>query len=141
VVRVTADTNILISGLNFRGGKPFQLLELARTGKINLTVSDAILDEMSEVLARKFGFSAEDVAEARMRIGAMARTVRPAVRLEVIKEDPDDDRILECAVAGGADYIVTGDKDLLRLRRYDSIRILSVADFLDATRALGRMEI
>jgi predicted nucleic acid-binding protein len=46
VLRVTADTNILVSGLNFRGGKPFQILELARTGKINLTVSEAILNEM-----------------------------------------------------------------------------------------------
>jgi hypothetical protein len=53
VLRVTADTNILISGLNFRGGKPFQLLELAREGKINLTVSEAILDETADVLARK----------------------------------------------------------------------------------------
>jgi predicted nucleic acid-binding protein len=50
VLRVTADTNILISGLNFRGGKPFQLLELAREGKINLTVSEAILDDTAEVL-------------------------------------------------------------------------------------------
>jgi len=49
----------------------------------------------------------------------------------VIKEDPPDNRVLECAVSAGSDYIVTGDKDLLRLGRYDAIRILSVADFLD----------
>ena len=54
MLRVTADTNIFISGLVFRSGKPFQFLERARAGKINLTVSEAILDEIEEVLARKF---------------------------------------------------------------------------------------
>lgn len=82
MLRVTADTNIVISGLNFPKGKPFQFLELARVGKINLTVSDAILDE---------------IAEARKRITSIARTVKPAVQLEIINEDPPDNRILECA--------------------------------------------
>ncbi len=53
MLRVTADTNILVSGLNFRRGKPFELLELARTGKILLAISDAILDEMADVLRRE----------------------------------------------------------------------------------------
>jgi predicted nucleic acid-binding protein len=53
------------------------------------------------------------------------------VSLAVIKDDPDDDRILECAANSGSDYIITGDKDLLRLGQYDSIRILNVSDFLD----------
>jgi predicted nucleic acid-binding protein len=56
------------------------------------------------------------------------------VQLDVIKEDPDDDRILECAVSAGSEFIVTGDKDLLRLGRYDSIRILTVSEFLDLPR-------
>jgi len=121
LLRVTADTNILISGLNFRGGKPFQFLELAREGKIDLTVSGAILDEMADVLARKFDFTPEEIADARKRIAGMARTVRPAVQIDVIKEDPPDNRILECAVAAGSEFIVTGDKDLLPPARYDSI--------------------
>jgi len=134
VIRVTADTNILISGIIFSRGKPFQLLELAREGKINLTVSDAILDEMADVLPRKFNFSLKGVEEARRRIQAMARTVTPGVRLDVIKEDPPDNRVWECAVSSGADYIVTRDKDPLRLDRYDAIPIVSVADFLELER-------
>jgi uncharacterized protein len=131
VLRVTADTNILISALIFPGGKPFQLLELAREGKINLTVSEAILDEMAGVLARKFNWQAEEIAAGRKWITEMARTVKPAVRLDIIKEDPPDNRILECASTAGSDYIVSGDKDLLRLGRYDSIRIVRVAEFLE----------
>jgi uncharacterized protein len=129
VLRVTADTNILISGMIFPRGKPFQLLELVREGKINLTVSGAILDEMADVLARKFAWPPEDITEARRRVQQMARTVTPAAQLDVVKEDPDDNRILECAVSAGSDYVVTGDNH--RLRRYDAIRILSVADFLE----------
>ena len=60
----------------------------------------------------------------------MARTVTPAVQLDVVWEDPPDNRILECAVSAGSDYIVSGDKDLLRLGRYDAIRILTPSDFL-----------
>jgi uncharacterized protein len=137
VIRVTADTNIFVSALNYSGGKPSQFLDLAREGKINLTVSEAILDELAEVLQRRFRFSDTDVAEARESIMDMARTIRPAVQLDVIKEDPDDNKILECAVASGSDYIVSGDKDLLRLQRYDSIRILTVSDFLDLMQAQG----
>ena len=60
------------------------------------------------------------------------------MQLSIIKEDPDDDRILECAVSAGAEYIVTGDKDLLRLKQYDSIRIVNVADFLDVVQGRQR---
>jgi len=72
VLRVTADTNILVSGLNFRGGKPFQLLQLARAGKINLTISEPILAEVEDVLARKFAWPQEDIAGARGRLQQMA---------------------------------------------------------------------
>jgi putative PIN family toxin of toxin-antitoxin system len=133
VLRVTADTNILISGLNFKRGKPFELLELARTGKISLAVSESILREMEDVLRRKFGWNDEDIADGRKRITAMARTVKPTVRLDVIKEDPDDNKILECASSSSSDFIVSGDKDLLRLGHYDSVRILNVSDFLVLT--------
>jgi len=138
VIRVTADTNILISGLNFSGGKPFAFLELAREGKINVTVSEPILDEMADVLARKFDFTPERIEKARKFITGMARVVTPAVQLDVIKEDPDDNRMLECAVSAGSDYIVSGDKDLLRLGRYDAIRILTVSDFLDVVKGQAR---
>jgi putative PIN family toxin of toxin-antitoxin system len=86
---------------------------------------------MTGVLARKFNFSPEDINEASRRIMTIARMVTPSVRLDVIKEDPPDNRVLECAVSSGADYLVTGDKDLLRLGRYDSISIITPSGFLD----------
>jgi uncharacterized protein len=94
-------------------------------------VSEAVLDEMAAVLARKFDFTPDEVAVARKWITSMARTVNPAVQLDVIKEDPPDNRVLECAVTAGSDFIVTGDKELLTLGQHDAMRIVSVADFLE----------
>jgi uncharacterized protein len=138
VIRVTADSNVFISALMYPGGKPSQLIDLAREGKINLTVSEAILDEIADVLARKFNFTPERLAVARSFITDIARTINPSVRLDVIKEDPDDDKILECAVAAGSDFIVSGDNDLLRLGHYDSMTILNVSDFLARARGQER---
>ena len=132
MLRVTADTNILVSGLVYRRGKPYDFLRMALDGTINLTVSQHILDEMADVLARKFDATPEEVAEATL---IFVMPPGPAVELDVITEDPADNRILECAVAAGSDYIVTGDKDLLRLGSYDSIKILTVSDFLNVGRA------
>lgn len=137
MLRVTADTNILISGLVYRRGMPYDLLRMAIDGTISLTVSQHILDEMADVLARKFDATPEEIAEANGIVRDAARIVQPAVQLDVIKEDPPDNRIIECAVSAGADYIVTGDKDLLRLGTYDSITILTVSDLLKVARGQG----
>ena len=81
MLKVTADTNVLVSGLTFGRGKPFQLLQLALEEQINLTTSKEIIDETVSVLTRKFGASAENVAEATAIIREAARTVRPSVEL------------------------------------------------------------
>jgi uncharacterized protein len=138
VLKVTADTNVLVSGLAYRRGKPYELIQMARAGEIALTVSQPILDELAVVLARKFSATPADVAEADGIVRGAARVVTPAVTLDVINEDPPDNRILECAVTGGSEYIVTGDKDLLRLKQYDSIRIVNVANFMAELKGLGR---
>ena len=131
MIRVTADTNIIVSGLVYRRGKPYALLQRALSGEISPTVSQPILHEMADVLVRKFDATPEEVAEAQQIICVAARTVKPAVQLDVIKEDPDDDRIFDCAVSARSDYMVTGDNHPLRLGVYNGIRILSISDFLD----------
>ncbi len=135
MLRVTADTNILVSGLAYWRGKPYEFLRIALDGTINLTISQHILNEMADVLARKFYATPEEIAEATLIVRDAARVVAPVVQLDVIREDPADNRILECAVTAGSDYIVTGDKDLPRLGTYDSIKILTVSDFLNVGRA------
>lgn len=84
MLRVTADSNIYVSALSTARGNPYQFLRLARAGKIRLAVSDAILDEVADVLARKFGWPQEHIDEARGQIERFAEKVRPAVFLAVV---------------------------------------------------------
>lgn len=115
MLRVTADTNLYISALNF-GGKPEQLLRLAKARLIQLVISDAILAEMAKVLrGEKFSWPELEIQKAQQEITAMCEMVQPTERLSIITEDPSDNRILECAAAGQVDCIVSGDGHLLKL--------------------------
>lgn len=131
---VTADTNIYISGLNF-SGPPRQFLNLARAGGIRLAISEAVMEETLRVLREKFHWPEDALREAAANINEFTERVRPSQLVDVIQEDPADNRILECAIAANSDFIVTGDRHLLRLERYGSIRITKVADFLELVAA------
>ena len=134
MVRVTVDTHILVSGLTFPEGNPRKLLELARAGEIDLAFSDVILDQLADVLVRKFEWPNPDVPEVRRQFGLFARRVVPTQVIHAVADDPDDNAILECTVAAGSEYIVSGDRHLLQLGAFRSIRVLKVADFLEVLR-------
>ena len=127
--RVTGDSNIIISALS-RGGKPQELLDLARHGGIELAVSDAILDEVGRILSDKFEWSAERVNNMRAEIATFTKHAAPTETLDVVKDDASDNRIVECAVAAGSDVIVSGDKHLLALGSFRGIEVMTVSDFL-----------
>ena len=130
MIRVVADTNVYLSAILF-GGKPEQIRKLAREGKIELLVSEIILAEIAGVLKRKFNWSDWQVSEAINDIKDITTLMTPAVTLSVVKEDEPDNRVLECAVEGGAQYIVSGDERHLQpLKEYRGIKILSPAKFL-----------
>lgn len=100
MLRVTADTNIIISGLNF-AGNPRRLLAAAEAGAIRLCVSREILAEVADVLQRpKFGWTEAEAKEAIDWISEISAKVAPTQPVDVIKDDPSDNRILECAAAG-----------------------------------------
>ena len=131
--RATADSNIWVSGLNWYG-KPHELLNLARDGTIELAISDAILDEFSRILHDKLEWSDDRLNSMRAEVATFTKRVSSTETLDVVKADPDDNRILECAVAAGSDVIVTGDAHLLQLGAYRGIKIMKVADFLGRAR-------
>jgi putative PIN family toxin of toxin-antitoxin system len=130
VLRVTADSNIYISALNF-GGLPDQILDLARSGVIQVAMSQAIVEEVSRVLRDKFGWKEDAIALAQTQISGFTERVEPSMRVDAVKEDPTDNRILECAAAANSDYLVTGDRHLLKLGRFGSARIVRPAEFLE----------
>jgi putative PIN family toxin of toxin-antitoxin system len=118
---VTLDSNIYVSALNFKG-RPLQLLQNAAAGEIEVAVSDAIIDEVTRILRDKFGWSEDRVQGAESTIRSIARHVTPRKALDVVKNDPDDNRIVECAQASGSEFIVTGDNDLLRIGEYEGMK-------------------
>jgi putative PIN family toxin of toxin-antitoxin system len=132
---VTPDSNLYISALIW-GGKPQQLLEIALARKVRLFISDATMDEVLEVLETKFNHSPKRLALEKEYIGKCTVRCVPKVRLDVVKDDPDDNRILECAVHSRSEAIITHDKDLLRMKSYHGIRMMKVNEFLREERGL-----
>jgi uncharacterized protein len=127
---VVFDTNILLSALFSQNSNPFRCLALAKIGKIESVTCQEILDEFSEKLLLKFKFSEEKTQIAIEEIRQFSRLVEISKQLMVVPEDPDDDMIVECAVAGNATHIVTGDKHLLSMTAYQSIAIVKATDFI-----------
>jgi uncharacterized protein len=112
------------------GGKPQQLLEMALAGKVRLFISDAIMGETMEVLETKFRHSPKRLADEKKYIQKCTVRVVPKIKLHVVKDDPGDDKILECAVHSRSEAIITHDKDLLRMKSYQGIKMMTVIEFL-----------
>ena len=129
MIGVTADANIYISALHF-GGRPLQFLQQARAGVFQLFVSSPLISEVRRVLRDKFAWMDEEIITALADLADFTTLVHPTQTLDAVPSDPDDNRVLKCAVAGNSSYIVTGDNDLLQLGSYEGIRIVKVADFM-----------
>ena len=130
MLKVTLDTNILVSATIAKGNE-FEILRQAKLGKIELILSLQILKEFKGVISRpKFGFSEEQASNALKQMISISTIVAPTSKLNVIKKDLADNRILECAEAGNVDYIVSGDHHLLNLKRYKSIKIVRAPEII-----------
>ncbi len=124
------DTNVLISGLFWRG-KPRQVIHLARTGQVDAVTCQELLDELRDVLTRPdkpFRLSASEAAGVIEDVLSYARVVTPISGIDACR-DPKDNIVLACAVGGNAQYVITGDPDLLVLKEYQGVKIVKVADF------------
>ena len=137
-MQFVADTNILVSAFLW-GGKPAAILEAARSKRISLFTSPALLVELEETLARrKFIRRLREVRTTPTLLAedyrALAHTVKPAAVTRVVASDPDDDHVIACALAARVDAIVSGDSDLLTLGRHEQTPILTAAQ------ALSRIE-
>ncbi len=130
-IRVVIDTNVLVSSL--WGGKPRRVIDLWDQGDILVVASEQVLNEYLSVLAR-FDLTEEDIDDITILFSNPSKTsiVQPKARIHVIKKDPADNKFLECAVEGEADFIVSGDKHLLELARYKSVRLVSPSEFLSS---------
>jgi len=130
-LRVVADTNVLVSALLF-GGPPEQIVLAGLRGEIQLLTSSPLLKELERVLKGKFKLNLHLVINIIEEIKEVAELVEVSSHINVISYPDDDNRVLECAVDGKVEFIVTGDtKRILPLKEFRGTKILSPSEFLN----------
>jgi len=132
-MRIVLDTNTLISALGWKGGNEWQLLQKCIRQDNKLVMSKSIIEEFTDVIRReKFSFiPAEKKEEFIGYLTEISDVVKPVRKVKIIKDDPDDNKILECALCGNADYIVSGDSHLLDLKECLGIKIVRTRRMLE----------
>jgi uncharacterized protein len=127
VLKVVIDTNVFVS--YFWGGNPQKIIDLWTGDRFVLLVSPAIIEEIGKTLLT-VGVEEEKVVELCEMILLKAKMIIPKRRLYLVQNDPADNKFLECAVDGRANYLVTGDNHLLGLKKIGRIKIMCPVDFL-----------
>jgi len=128
-MRVVLDSNIYVSALTLPGGSADAVLSAALAGAFVALLSEPMLGEIIGVLGRKFSRDKEELARVALFLSELTEHVAPRNRVTILEDDPDN-RILECAIEGGATLIVTGDRAMLRLRSYQGVEIVALRTFL-----------
>lgn len=130
IPRIVIDSNVIISSVFF-GGKPRRILEYVIEGKVECFISLDILDELRDVVKRpKFGLSSAYAMALVQELHTICQLVTPTISVQEITADPDDNKILECALIASADKIITGDTHLLNLKEWNGISILTPSKFI-----------
>lgn len=129
-MRVLLDTNVLVSAILF-GGVPRQLFDAALIGALDLATSQPLLAELETVLTRKFQFRSSMTASIRAELEALSEVVEPA-QIRRVARTVADDLVLATAVAGSAEMLVMGDKELLAMGAYEGIPLRTPRDLADA---------
>jgi uncharacterized protein len=134
-MRLVLDTNIYVSNLISEKGNPAKIVRWWLEGEFDVLVSQPIIDEILRVsgyerIQKKYAQVRENRLEYAALIAEQALWIEPQEKLDVIAADESDNRYVECAVAGGAQYIITGDEHLLELGEYGGIRVLTPAAFV-----------
>lgn len=131
MLKVVIDTNIFISGILVETGSPSLVLKVwKRTRKYRLFITEEIIEESLKVM-RRLGVDVGIITDWDKMIRENAISVVPVRKIEVIKEDPSDNKFLECAIEAQADYIISGDKHLKKLVEFEGIKIIDARRFLD----------
>ena len=128
-MNVVFDTNIYISAFVIPGGNAEKAYLHAIDGDFELCTSSAILTELAQKLDEKFDWEKHRIAQLISSISDIATVLKATPSLKVLSDDPDN-RILECAIKAEADFLVTGDKHLLKLRMYGNFQIIKLSNFL-----------
>ncbi len=133
-MKITVDTNILVSA-TFWTGASDRILEKAEKKEIEIVLSQEIMKEYIKVLnykeiQDKIKDKNLEMNRTVEKITAISKFVEPKEKLQVVKDDPSDDKFIECAKTGNVNYIVSNDKHLLKLKEFEGIKIITPEEFL-----------
>jgi len=128
-VRVVFDTNIFISAFAIPGSQAEKAMLKIIEGVDILVISKEIISEVLSVLSSKFSRDKEGLSHVAVILSELGELAKPIQKISIFKNDPDN-RILECAIHGKADALVTGDKEMLRLREYSGIKIIGLKEYI-----------
>lgn len=134
--KVVIDTNVLISGIIQKNGFPHKVVKLWEKGNLILVTSIPMIEEAKKVLnypkiKGKFNLKDGEIKQTILNLLKYSILIYNPPALNVIKEDPEDNKILSTAIEGRADYIVSGDSHLLRLKNYKGIKIITPRMFCE----------
>ncbi|MBI5452436.1 putative toxin-antitoxin system toxin component, PIN family [Candidatus Gottesmanbacteria bacterium] len=135
--RVVVDTNLIISGATTSGTIPSELIESWRRDEYILVTSPQIIEEVKEVLNRpkikkQFSFTSKEIDKLIESLTTKAFVTPGTLEVDVIKDDPDDNKFIACAIEGSATHIISGDKKhVLSLEEYQGIKIVTARTFLE----------
>ncbi len=130
-MKLVFDTNIFISAIVIPHSKAEKAILKIIKADDSLIISREIINEVLSVLSTKFHRDREAISHVAVYLSDLAQMVKPTKRLRILEDDPDN-RILECALCGKADAIVTGDKEMLKLKGFEGIRIISLKEYLES---------
>lgn len=138
-MRITVDTNILISA-TFWDGDSNKLIEKVERKEIELVLSKEILEEFAAVLnydeiQDKIKNKDLEMKRTVEKIAAISTIVEPKQKFEIVKDDPDDNKIIDCAISGNVDYIVTNDYHLLKLKKIEGILMITPKELVQLTKS------
>ena len=128
-MKVTVDTNFLISATQWDYSVAHKLLKKFILSDAEIFTTQDILDETAEVLERDFEYSKGDAENIIEKILLFAKLIKTKQKIDVVKDDPDDNKVIDCAIEPSSDYIITYDKHLLKLKDYKGIKIITPEEF------------
>ena len=123
-MKVTVDTNFLISATQWDYSVAHKLLKKLILSDVQIFTTQEILDETIEVLERDFEYSKNEAKNIIEKILLFAKLIEPKQKVAIVKDDPDDNKVIECAIESSSDYVITYDQHLLKIKEYKGIKIV-----------------
>ncbi len=129
MTKIVLDTNVLISATLWDNSSAQKFLFECIKNNVQFFSSQEIIEEYKRILARDFDYEEQEIGEILKRILQFITLVDPRKKVYIVKEDADDNKIIECAIESGAEYIISYDKHLLKIKEYDGIKIVQPEEF------------